>query len=74
MLKNIELEIERIQYEYQGIKGMGFDSCGGGGTNEISRSVENEVLQKEKTLNRLDAQRRNLVIEIRQIDNAMGRI
>ncbi|MEG1929445.1 MAG: hypothetical protein RR090_12660, partial [Niameybacter sp.] len=22
---------------------MGFDSCGGGGTNEISRSVENEV-------------------------------
>jgi DNA-directed RNA polymerase specialized sigma subunit len=41
--------------EYQGIKGMGFDSVGGGGTNQITRTVENEVMLKEIQINRMKA-------------------
>ena len=49
-LKQEQLTLKSLENEYEGIKGIGFDSTGGGGTNKINRSVENEVLIKDNKI------------------------
>lgn len=70
-LENTRLEIERIKAEYQGISGLAFDGEGGGGTNAISRRVENEVMKKIEHVEKLQATVRLLEIRIEQVNNAL---
>lgn len=70
-LENIHLEIDRIKAEYQGIKGMSYDNVGGGGTNEIGRAVENEVLKKDERITTLNKKKEYVEYLIKRIDNAM---
>lgn len=70
-LENIRLEIERIETEYKGISGMSFDNEGGGGTNAISRKVENEALERLDRIEQLENEARVYEIKVKQVTNAL---
>ncbi|MDF2612795.1 MAG: polymerase sigma factor [Clostridia bacterium] len=70
-LKQHTLELERLLREYQGVKGMAYDSVGGGGTNAINRAVENEVMIREVQINRLKAMIEEVQYRINIVDAAL---
>ena len=68
---NLELEIEELQEEREGIKGMVYEEKTGT-TYKITSSVENEVVKREKELNKLIKEKRSKERLITKIDNALN--
>jgi len=67
-IKNIDLEIE--QMEYVGLSGISYEEKSAP-TNSFSSSVENEVISREKRIAILKDSKREISIKISKIDNAL---
>ncbi|MBV7275442.1 DUF722 domain-containing protein [Clostridiaceae bacterium UIB06] len=69
-INNLELEIEEIKSEYDGVKAAVYEERTGK-TNAFNSSVENEILKKEKIINELLKEKRSKERLISKIDNAL---
>lgn len=69
-IDNLELEIEREKNDYRGCGAISYDERSGI-TYNISRSVENEVIAKEKRLGKLKQLKVEKEIEKKKIENAL---
>lgn len=69
-IKNIELDIEEIQSEYEGISGVSFEERTSK-TNKFNSSVENEILKKEKLIKKLKREKESKIRLITKIDNSL---
>lgn len=69
-INNLELEIEEIKSEYDGVKAVGYEERTGK-TNAFNSSVENEILKKEKLIRDLMKEKRSKEILISKVDNAL---
>lgn len=67
---NLELEIEELQEEYDGVKGMTYEEKTGK-TNAFNSATENEVMKKENEINKLLREKKNKERLISKIDNAL---
>jgi hypothetical protein len=69
-IKNLELDIEQEKNDYRGCRAIGYDERTGV-TYNISRSVENEVIAKEKRVGKLMQIKLEKEIEKKKIENAL---
>lgn len=69
-IKNLELDIEREKNEYRGCGAISYDERTGV-TYNINRSVENEVIAKEKRIGKLMQAKLEKEIEKKKIENAL---
>lgn len=69
-IKNLELSIEEENNNYRGCGAISYDERSGV-TYNISRSVENEVIAKEKKIGKLTKDKVDIEIEKRRIENAL---
>lgn len=69
-IKNISIEIEKINTDYKGISSISYSEKTGS-TNKINSSVENEVIEKEKRISDLEKEKIFLQGEVSQIENAL---
>lgn len=69
-INNLQLEIEEISSEYDGVKAVVYEERTGT-TNAFNSSVENEILKKEKLINKLLKEKRSKEILINKVDNAL---
>jgi hypothetical protein len=69
-LNNLDIEIEELKEDYQGATGITYEERTGP-TNSFNSSVENEVLKKEKEINRLLRKKSSKERLIKKIDNAL---
>lgn len=69
-IKNIELEIENIKNEYEGVGAVSFEERVQS-TNKFHSRVESEILEKENQINKLMKYKKQKEIEIAKIDNAI---
>ena len=69
-IKNLELDIEKEKNDYRGCGAISYDEKTGI-TYNISRSVENEVIAKEKRLGKLMQDKLEKEIEKKKIENAL---
>lgn len=67
---NLELEIEELQEEYDGMKGMSYEEKTGP-TNAFSSTTENEVMKKEREITKLIKEKKSRERLISKIDNAL---
>lgn len=69
-IKNLELDIQKEKNDYRGCGAISYDERTGV-TYNISRSVENEVIAKEKKIAKLTKVKVDKEIEKRKIENAL---
>lgn len=69
-INNLELEIEELQEECDGVKGITYEERTGA-TNAFNSSVENEILKKEKEITKLLKEKASKERLIKKIDNAL---
>ena len=69
-IKNLELDIEQEKNEYRGCGSISYDEKTGV-TYNISRTVENEVIVKEKRIAKLMQMKLEKEIEKKKIENAL---
>ncbi|AGF56447.1 vacuolar-type H+-ATPase subunit I/STV1 [Clostridium saccharoperbutylacetonicum] len=67
---NLDLEIEELKEEYAGVSGISYEERTGK-TNAFSSAVENEVMKKEKEINRLLREKKSKERLLSKIDNAL---
>lgn len=69
-IKSLELDIEREKNDYRGCGAISYDERSGV-TYNINRSVENEVIAKEKKVGKLMQTKLEKEIEKKKIENAL---
>ena len=69
-INNLELDIEKEKNDYRGCGAISYDERTGV-TYSINRSVENEVISKEKRLGKLMQAKLEKEIEKKKIENAL---
>ena len=69
-INNLELDIEKEKNDYRGCGSISYDERTGV-TYSINRSVENEVISKEKRLGKLMQAKLEKEIEKKKIENAL---
>ena len=69
-IKNLELDIEKEKNDYRGCSAINYDERTGV-TYNISRTVENEVIAKEKRIGKLMQTKLEKEIEKKKIENAL---
>lgn len=69
-IKNIELDIEEIESEYEGVSAVSFEEKTGK-TNKFNSNVENEILKKEKLIKKLKREKASKIRLITKIDNSL---
>lgn len=69
-IKSLELDIETEKNNYKGYSAISYDEKTGA-TYNISRSVENEIINKERRLDRLTKMKAEKEIEKKKIENAL---
>ena len=69
-INNLELDIEKEKNDYRGCGSISYDERTGV-TYSINRSVENEVISKEKRLGKLIQAKLEKEIEKKKIENAL---
>ena len=67
---NLELEVEDLKDECDGVKGVSYEDKGGP-TNAFSSVVENEIIKKEKEITKLLKEKKSKERLISKIDNAL---
>lgn len=68
---NLQLDIEELQEEIEGVRAISYDEKSSP-THKFNSSVENEVIRKEKEMNKLFREKRSKERLIRKIDNALN--
>lgn len=69
-INNLELDIEREKNDYRGCGAISYEEKTGV-TYNINRTVENEVISKEKRLNKLNQSKLEKEIERKKIENSL---
>lgn len=69
-IKSLELDIEQIKNDYRGCGAISYDERTGV-TYNINRTVENEVIAKEKRIGKLMQVKLEKEIEKKKIENAL---
>ncbi len=69
-IKSIELEIENVKNEFLGFESIGYGERSSE-TYNINKTVENEVIKREKELTRLNRLKVKKKIEKKKIENAL---
>lgn len=69
-INNLELELEELENEYEGIGAMVCEERSGA-TNKILDSVANEIIFKEKEVYKLNKMKRSKEILLSKINNAL---
>lgn len=69
-INNLKLDIEELKAECDGIKAVGYEEKTGQ-TNAFNSSVENEVLKKEKLINKLQREKESKERLISKINTAL---
>lgn len=69
-IRSLELDIEQIKNDYRGCGAISYDERTGV-TYNINRSVENEVIAKEKRIGKLKQLKLEKEIEKKKIENAL---
>lgn len=69
-IKNLELDIEKEKNDYRGCGAISYDERTGV-TYNISRTVENEIIAKEKRIGKLMQTKLEKEIEKKKIENAL---
>lgn len=69
-IRNLELDIEKEKADYRGCGAISYDEHTGV-TYNISRTVENEVIAKEKRIGKLIQAKLEREIEKKKIENAL---
>ena len=67
---NLELDIEELKEERDGMKGISYEEKSSP-THKFNSSVENEVIKREREINRLLKEKRSKERLITKIDNAL---
>jgi len=67
---NLDIEIEELQEEYDGVKGITYEERTGP-TNAFNSATENEVMKKEKEISKLLKEKKSKERLISKIDNAL---
>jgi RNA polymerase sigma factor (sigma-70 family) len=69
-IKNIDLEINQLENEYQGCSSIGYEERSSP-TNKFNSSVENEMLAKRFRPEYLKKRKEKIITQIQQMDNAI---
>ena len=69
-INNITLDIEELEDNYDGISSIGYEEKTGP-TNKINDSVSDEIIRREKTLNKLKHIKRSKERLLLKINNAL---
>ncbi|MDF2884651.1 MAG: hypothetical protein K0R54_5220 [Clostridiaceae bacterium] len=69
-IKNINLEIESLKLDYTGCSGISYEEKSAP-TNKFNSAIENEVISKEKRIEQLEVIKKNKLIIVNKIDNAL---
>lgn len=69
-IHNLELEIEELKDDYQGVGAISYEEKSGP-TNKVTSSIENEILHKEKLINNLERIKRSKERLLSKINNAI---
>lgn len=72
-IKNIELDLELLKSEFDGVGAIVYEERTGA-TNKFNSSVENEVIVRESRIKRLEQLKRIKEIEIEKIENALSNL
>lgn len=70
-ISNLQTEIEEIESDYQGVSGISYSEKTGV-TNKFNSSVENELLNKRKLIDKLSKEMESKKRLISKIDNALS--
>lgn len=70
-IKNLDIEIQEIKSEYVGCGAIGYDEKGGP-TNKFSSVIENEIITKEKRINKLEKIKEGKQRIIDKLENALS--
>lgn len=70
-IKNIEIEIQDIKNTYIGASAIDTSKDNISNTNKISSVIENEVLDKERRIERLESIKLKKENQIKKVDNAL---
>lgn len=70
-IKNITLDLELLKSEFDGVGAIVYEERTGP-TNKFNSSVENEVINREVRIRRLNQAKRIKEIEIEKIENALS--
>lgn len=69
-IKNIDLEIESVKNEFEGVGSISYEERIQS-TNSFRSRVENEVMNRDNEINKLGKYKRQKEIEVAKIDNAI---
>ncbi len=69
-IDNLELDIEEIKNDYRGCGSINYDERTGS-TNNISRTIENEIIDRERKLSKLLKTKSEKETEKRKIENSL---
>ncbi|KGO12781.1 siderophore-interacting protein [Clostridium botulinum] len=70
-IDNLQIEIEDIKLEYKGVGAMSYEEKSTP-TNAFNSNVENEIINKEKLLEKLNYKLNKKIRLIKKIDNAIN--
>lgn len=70
-INNLKLEIEYLKNNYSGCGSIGYSERSGS-TNMFNSTVENEIIKKEKKIERLQREISYKDKQLKKIDNALG--
>lgn len=69
-IKNMALDLEALENDYQGIQAIGYEEKTGP-TNKFSSNVENEIIKRDEVITKLKNKIRLKEIEIEKVDNIL---
>jgi DNA-directed RNA polymerase specialized sigma subunit len=69
-VKNLELDIEELEYDYRGCGSITYEERTGA-TNKFSSVVENELIAKVKKIDQLKRLKRSKEIKLQKINNSL---
>lgn len=69
-IKNINLELEELKYEYEGCKAVTYEEKSSP-TYKFNSNVENEVVKKDCGPDKLENRKHKLKVQLEKIDNAL---
>lgn len=72
-IKNIDLDLRLLRSEINGVGAIVYEERTGS-TNKFSSSVENEVVSREKRIQKLEKAKLIKLLEIQKIENALSNL
>lgn len=71
-INDIDIEIEKIENSFEGIRGLNISQEKTGPTNKFNSDVENEIINKERRIDQLKQNKIKLQTEIKRTENLLN--